>query len=227
MGIMIIVSPSLLSANFLNLEKDIEMFNKSNAQWLHYDVMDGNFVPNLSFGPQILEQVCTITDKFIDVHIMVANPLKTVDYFDKARIDMLTFHYEAVENLDECNAVIDKIHAKGMKAGVSVKPATPVEVLEPVLHKIDMVLVMSVEPGFGGQKFRPEMLSKCDWLHSYRIENDLNYLIQIDGGINYENGKKAIEHHCDCLVAGSYCFNNPISFDHAVDSLLSLKKENK
>jgi ribulose-phosphate 3-epimerase len=227
MGIMIIVSPSLLSANFLNLEKDIEMFNKSNAQWLHYDVMDGNFVPNISFGPQILEQVCKITDKFIDVHIMVANPLKVVDYFDKARVNMLTFHYEAVKDLEELNAVIDKIHAKGIKAAVSIKPNTPVEVLEPVLCKLDMVLVMSVEPGFGGQKFMTEMLSKCDWLHNWRIENNLNYLIQIDGGINYENGKKAVEHHCDSLVAGSYCFNNPVSFDYAVDSLLSLKKENK
>jgi ribulose-phosphate 3-epimerase len=225
MGIMIIVSPSLLSANFLNLEKDVEMFNRSNAQWLHYDVMDGNFVPNLSFGPQILEQVCKITDKFIDVHIMVANPLKTIDYFEKARIDMLTFHYEAVKDLEECNAVIDKIHDRGMQAGISVKPNTSVEVLEPVLHKIDMVLVMSVEPGFGGQKFMVEMLKKCDWLHNYRVEKNLNYLIQIDGGINYENGKLAVEHHCDSLVAGSYCFNNPVSFDYGVDTLLSLKRE--
>jgi ribulose-phosphate 3-epimerase len=224
MGIMIIVSPSLLSANFLNLEKDVEMFNKSNAQWLHYDVMDGNFVPNISFGPQILEQVCTITDKFIDVHIMVANPLETIDYFEKCRIDMLTFHYEAVSGLEECNAVIDKIHEKGIKAGISLKPKTPVEELKPILHKIDLVLIMSVEPGFGGQKFMPEVLSKGDWLNSYRVENDLDYLIQIDGGINYESGKMAVEHHCDCLVAGSYCFNNSVNFNHGVDSLLSLKK---
>ena len=221
---MIIVSPSLLSANFLNLEKDVEMFNKSNAQWLHYDVMDGNFVPNISFGPQILEQVCTITDKFIDVHIMVANPLETIDYFEKCRIDMLTFHYEAVNGLEECNAVIDKIHEKGIKAGISLKPKTPVEELKPILHKIDLVLIMSVEPGFGGQKFMPEVLSKGDWLNSYRVENDLDYLIQIDGGINYESGKMAVEHHCDCLVAGSYCFNNSVNFNHGVDSLLSLKK---
>lgn len=224
---MIIVSPSLLSANFLNLEKDIEMFNKSNAQWLHYDVMDGNFVPNITFGPQILKQVCTITDKFIDVHIMVVNPLETIDYFENCRIDMLTFHYEAVNDLQQCNAVIDKIHEKGIQAGISVKPNTPVEILEPILHKIDMVLIMSVEPGFGGQKFMPNMLGKCDWLHDYRRKNNLNYLIQIDGGINYETGKMAVEHHCDCLVAGSYCFNNPISFDHGVNSLLSLKKENQ
>ena len=121
MGIMIIVSPSLLSAN-LNLEKDIEMFNKSNAQWLHYDVMMEWF--QYFFWSQILEQVCKITDKFIDVHIMVANPLKVVDYFDKARVNMLTFHYEAVKDLEELNAVIDKIHAKGIKAAVSIKPNT-------------------------------------------------------------------------------------------------------
>ncbi len=222
---MIIVSPSLLSANFLNLEKDIETFNESKAQWLHYDVMDGNFVPNLSFGPQILQQVNTITDKFIDVHIMVVNPLETIDYFDKCRIDILTFHYEAAKDLQQCHAIIDKIHSKGMKAGISLKPKTPVELLKPFLHKVDMVLIMSVEPGFGGQKFMPEMLEKCDFLHNFRVENNLNYIIQIDGGINYETGKKAVEHHCDCLVAGSYCFNNPVCFNTAVDALLSLEKE--
>ncbi len=224
---MIIVSPSLLSANFLDLKKDIEMFNKSKAQWLHYDVMDGNFVPNISFGPQILKQVNSLTDKFIDVHIMVVNPLEVIDYFDGCKIDMLTFHYEATEDLEKCNEVIDKIQAKGIKAGISIKPNTPVEVLEPILAKIDMVLIMSVEPGFGGQKFMANMLSKCDWLHEYRIKNDLNFLIQIDGGINYETGQKAVNHYCDSLVAGSYCFNNPISFDYAVDSLLNLKREEK
>ena len=222
---MIIIAPSLLSADFLNLKKDVETFNTSKAEWLHYDVMDGNFVPNISFGPQILKQVNTITDKFIDVHIMVDNPLEVVDYFDGCKVDMLTFHYEAVDSLQQAKQVIKKIKEKGIKAAISVKPKTEVEAIYPLLDQLDMVLVMSVEPGFGGQKFMSDMLEKCDKLDEYRNEHKLNYLIEIDGGINGQTAKSAIEHHCDVLVAGSYCFNNPKGFDYAVDSLLAQAKD--
>ena len=219
---MTIVSPSLLSADFLHLQQDVEMFDRSNAQWLHYDVMDGNFVPNISFGTKILKQVNSATEKFLDVHIMVANPLQAIDYFDGCGADLITFHYEACQNDEECLQVIEKLKNKGIKAGVSVKPNTPVEVLIPLLNKVDLVLVMTVEPGFGGQKFMPEMMGKCDWLYQYRKDHDLNYIIEVDGGINAETGKTAVEHHCEALVAGSYCFSNTISFDEAVDTLLAL-----
>lgn len=219
---MTIVSPSLLSADFLHLQQDVEKFDRSNAQWLHYDVMDGNFVPNISFGTKILKQVNSATDKFLDVHIMVANPLQAIDYFDGCGADLITFHYEACQDDEECLKVIEKLKNKGIQAGISVKPNTPVEVLIPLLDKVDLVLIMTVEPGFGGQKFMPEMMGKCDWLYQYRKDHGLNYIIEVDGGINAQTGKTAVEHHCEALVAGSYCFDNTISFDEAVDTLLAL-----
>ncbi len=219
---MTIVSPSLLSADFLHLQQDVEKFDRSNAQWLHYDVMDGNFVPNISFGTKILKQVNSATEKFLDVHIMVANPLQAIDYFDGCGADLITFHYEACQDDEECLKVIEKLKNKGIQAGISVKPNTPVEVLIPLLDKVDLVLIMTVEPGFGGQKFMPEMMGKCDWLYQYRKDHGLNYIIEVDGGINAQTGKTAVEHHCEALVAGSYCFDNTISFDEAVDTLLAL-----
>ncbi|MBO4537751.1 MAG: ribulose-phosphate 3-epimerase, partial [Erysipelotrichaceae bacterium] len=181
---MTIVSPSLLSADFLHLQQDVEMFDRSNAQWLHYDVMDGNFVPNISFGTKILRQVNSATDKFLDVHIMVANPLQAIDYFDGCGADLITFHYEACQSNEECLQVIEKLHEKGLKAGVSVKPNTPVEVLEPLLDKVDLVLVMTVEPGFGGQSFMADQLPKVTAFRREIARRKLDVRIQVDGGVD-------------------------------------------
>jgi len=218
---MSIISPSILTADFTNLSGEVERFNKSKAQWLHYDVMDGSFVPNLSFGPAILKQINKITDKFIDVHIMVVNPLETIDYFNGCKIDMLTFHWEAVDhNKEKAIEVINKIKSKGYQAGICVKPKTDVKELACILDQVDLVLVMTVEPGFGGQKFMEDMMPKTDWLYQQKQEHGYNYVIEIDGGVNQQTAKIAKEHHCEAMVAGSYCFNHPVSFDEAVDSII-------
>ena len=216
---MTIIAPSVLSADFYDLKTQIEQLNESEAAWIHYDVMDGHFVPNLSFGPDILKQIGKHTDKVLDVHIMVSNPLKVVDYFKGCLVDYMTFHKEAVDD-NKLIPTIEKCRLQGWKVGISIKPKTAPETLIGILDKVDMVLVMSVEPGFGGQKFMPSALDKLDWLHEYRVRNNLDYLLQIDGGINAETGKLAVEHHCDSLVAGSYVFNYPEGIVAGVKSLL-------
>ncbi len=216
---MTIISPSVLSADFYNLSTQLEELNRSEAQWIHYDVMDGHFVPNLTFGPDILKTIGRHTDKLLDVHIMVSNPMQFLEYFRDCNVYMMTFHYEAV-NDNTLIPMIRKCHAMGFKVGISIKPNTKVEVLKDILQFVDLVLVMSVEPGFGGQKFMPESLDKLDWLHQFRQENGLDYLIEIDGGINQETGKLAVEHHCDALVTGSYVFRHPEGIIAGVKSLL-------
>ena len=216
---MTVISPSLLSADFSDLKGQINEINESEAEWIHYDVMDGHFVPNLTFGPDILKTIGKLTDKFLDVHIMVSNPLEVIDYFRNCKVGMMTFHYEACKK-DEIISVIEKCREYGFKAGISIKPATDPEVLEDVLPEVDMVLVMSVEPGFGGQSFMPVSLDKLDWLDQYRKDHDLHYLLEIDGGINAKTGKLAVEHHCDVLVAGSYIFRHPLGIKEGVRSLL-------
>lgn len=216
---MSIVAPSVLSANFAELNKDIERLNKSKAEWIHYDVMDGHFVPNLSFGVGILNTINKMTNKFMDVHIMVEDPMKFMDIFDGCKIDNLTFHYEALsDNL--INVCIDKIHSKGYKCGISIKPNTDVKVLKNFLNKVDVVLVMSVEPGFGNQKFIPNALDKIAWLDEYRKNNKLNYLIEVDGGINEETGALVKHVGCDVLVSGSYLFKYPSGLEKGVETLL-------
>ncbi|MEN9919724.1 MAG: hypothetical protein RL662_2160 [Bacteroidota bacterium] len=202
------ISPSLLSADFLNLQKDVEMLNNSAADWIHCDVMDGVFVPNISFGFPILKQVNEISTKPLDVHLMIVNPDKFIQEVKNIGAYMMTVHYEACTHL---HRTIAAIHDAGMKAGVTLNPHTPVEVLEDILHDIDMVLIMSVNPGFGGQKFIEHSLSKVDRLKKMITSRNLSTLIEIDGGVNLQTGKRLLDAGADVLVAGNAVFgaSNP------------------
>ena len=217
----LVIAPSILSLDYANTSEQLRELDESNAKWMHFDVMDGHFVPNLTFGPDILKGFKACTDMFMDVHIMVDDPEKISEIFIKAGADMVTFHLEAVKDIDACVALCQKIRKAGVQAGVSVKPGTPVNALLPYLSEMDLVLVMSVEPGFGGQSFMEDMLDKVRALRKVIEDQKLDTRIEIDGGINAETGKLAIEAGCDTLVAGSYVFKKNIK--EAVDSLLCLK----
>lgn len=201
-----IISPSMLSADFGNLERDTKMIDRSAAEWVHIDVMDGVFVPNISFGFPVMKPIRKATSKVLDVHLMIVEPEKYVRRFVEAGADYVTFHYEATENIDLC---IDEIHAAGAKAGISIKPKTDPEVLKDILPKVDMVLVMSVEPGFGGQSFMPDSLDKVRTLVAMREEMGLNFIIEIDGGISSQNAGEVFAAGAEALVAGSAVFGAP------------------
>ena len=200
---MPIVAPSLLASNFLNLEAECKMLNESQADWFHLDVMDGHFVPNISFGPMLIEFFRKATTKVCDVHLMIEEPEKYAEAFKKAGADNLTVHIEACRNL---HRNIQQIKELGMKAGVAINPHTPVESLKDILADIDLVCMMSVNPGFGGQSFIPYTLTKIKELRNMIDARGLNVKIEIDGGVTVANAKSFIDAGAHVLVAGNTVF---------------------
>ena len=215
----LVIAPSILSLDYSRTSEQLKELDESNAKWMHFDVMDGHFVPNLTFGPDLLKGFKKAVDMVMDVHIMVDNPDMVSEIFAKAGADIITFHLEAVKDMDACLELCRKIRAMGVQAGVSVKPKTGVEGLLAHLKEIDLILIMSVEPGFGGQSFMEDTLEKVRVLREQIKKEGLDTRIEIDGGINKETAKLAVAAGVDTLVAGSYVFKKGIA--EAVDALLA------
>ena len=202
---MVELSPSVLSANFANLQNDLDQLKKTKVKYLHLDIMDGKFVPNISFGFPIIKAIRKDNDFIFDTHLMIDEPIRYIDQFKKSGADLVTIHYEACSNLDK---TIEKIKSCGLKVGLSFKPKTDINNIIPYLEKIDLCLVMSVEPGFGGQSFMEDSIGKIQKLRSYIDENNLSCLIEVDGGIKDYNLKKVIDAGVDVVVSGSDIFSH-------------------
>ena len=213
-----LIAPSLLSANFLNLESELEMLNNSEADWIHLDIMDGVFVPNISFGFPLIELLNKVTNKPLDAHFMIVEPGKFIEETVKAGVSMMNVHYEACTHL---HREIQGIKNAGMKAAVTLNPHTPVMLLEDIIEELDMVLLMSVNPGFGGQEFIEHTVQKVSALKNLIERKQLNTLIEVDGGVNLSTGKQLLDAGADVLVAGSFVFSadDPIETIHLLKSL--------
>ena len=205
-GLKKILSPSILSADFKKLGEELETIDKAGAEYVHVDVMDGLFVKSISFGMPVIKSARSATDKVFDVHLMIEEPIRYIEDFVKAGADIITVHVEACKDVV---ATLEKIKECGVKAAITLNPPTPVSAIEPYLDKVDMVLVMSVNPGFGGQTFIEQTINKVDKLKKLIMESNSHTLIEIDGGVNFETGKRLVNAGADALVAGSFVFNSP------------------